>query len=474
MIPFTLPDASSYLVAFSGGADSRLLLELTVRALLERFGEDGRGLVVAAHLHHGIRGDEADRDEEFCRRICAESGVELITRRSDVPAIAAESGESLETAARRVRYEFFKEIMTLRGIPALLTAHHADDNLETVLERFLRGSGTRGMGGIPPARLLEGTRDGMVLTVYRPLLPWTRQDVLDACDALRLDFVTDSTNLESAYTRNRIRHSVVPALEAIAGKGIPQRAATRLASAAREDEDCLAGLAEAQIRQCLSANGDCLLLTGIQEQHPAIAKRMVAMLYERVTDAVNPRDGSGTLSAVHLEAVCDLIAKGIPESSVTLPRGVEARIRGEWLFLRPPANTVPTAAPLLLQDGSTPWGEGVTVTVERSPVLLSPLEGNGVQGSAVFPADLPLPLLLRKREAGDVILSHGMHKKIKKILCDKEIPSYLRDDIPLICIPNGTPNGDPLWYPGAVFRDGYPAPSEGACLRITVFVNRET
>lgn len=473
MIPFTLPDASSYLVALSGGADSRLLLELTVRALLERFGEDGQRRVVAAHLHHGIRGAEADRDENFCRRVCAESGVELITRRADIPAIATESGESLETAARRVRYEFFKEIMTLRGIPALLTAHHADDNLETVLERFLRGSGTRGMGGIPPSRVLEGTRDGMVLTVYRPLLPWTRQDVLEACDALELDFVTDSTNLESDYTRNRIRHSVVPALEAIASKSIPQRAATRLASAAREDEDCLAGLAEAQIRQCLSADGDGLLLAGIQEQHPAIAKRMVAMLYERVTDAVNPRDGSGTLSAVHLEAVCDLITKGVPESSVNLPRGVEARIRDGRLFLRPPADPSPLAAPLLLQEGITPWGRDGTVTVERSPVLLSPLEGNGIQGSAVFPADLPLPLLLRKRKAGDVILSHGMHKKLKKLLCDKGIPPHLRDRIPLFCIPNGTSDGDPLWYPGAVFRDGYPAPSEGACLRITVYVSRE-
>jgi tRNA(Ile)-lysidine synthetase-like protein len=96
------------------------------------------------------------------------------------------------------------------------------------------------------------------------------------------------------------------------------------------------------------------------------------------------------------------------------------------------------------------------------------LEGEGIQGSAVFPSDLPIPLLLRNREAGDVILSHGMHKKLKKLLCDKGIPIHLRDSVPLVCLPGG----EPLWYPGAVFRDGYPAPSAGACLRITVYVNR--
>ena len=88
MLPFTLPDSPSYAVAFSGGADSRLLLELTVRALLERLGEEGRSHVIALHLHHGIRGEEADRDEAFCGRVCAELGIELICERVSIPAMA--------------------------------------------------------------------------------------------------------------------------------------------------------------------------------------------------------------------------------------------------------------------------------------------------------------------------------------------------------------------------------------------------
>ena len=104
MPTFTLPETLPCLVAFSGGADSRLLLELTLRALLERHGEAGRKEMLAAHLHHGIRGEEADRDLAFCRQVCDELGVELILDRVDVPALAAASGESLEPADDRQRH----------------------------------------------------------------------------------------------------------------------------------------------------------------------------------------------------------------------------------------------------------------------------------------------------------------------------------------------------------------------------------
>ncbi len=476
---FRLPHASAYLVALSGGADSRLLLELSVRAVLER--EPGAAVgkrILAAHLHHGIRGGEADRDEAFCRQICAELGIPLLVERADIPAMASASGESLETVARRARYDFFLRVMQTHNIPVLLTAHHADDNLETVLDRLLRGSGTRGMGGIPPSRVLGAAQDGSELTVIRPLLEWTKRDILAACAELGLDYVTDSTNLETAYTRNRLRHTVTPALEELAGEGIPQRAAARLSRAAREDEACLMGLAEAQVKIHLSPEGDGLFLKELQMHYPAIAKRMMAILYERATAEADPHDGSGisaagTLTAAHLEALCELIQKGVPESSVTLPRGMKARVRGDWLYIRPAEafdDPLPPAKPVSLSEGYTQWGQDVTVLIESSPEPLSPKEGERVWASAVFPATLPLPLMARCREAGDVILSHGMTKKLKKLLCDKDIPLHLRDRIPLICLPNGSHDGEPLWYPGAAFRDGFPTPKEGACLRITVWL----
>ena len=99
--------------------------------------------VIALHLHHGIRGEEADRDLAFCEKVCTKLGVELICERVNIPAMAEETGESTETVARSARYSFFERVMDERGIGILLTAHHADDNLETVLAQLIRGSGTR-------------------------------------------------------------------------------------------------------------------------------------------------------------------------------------------------------------------------------------------------------------------------------------------------------------------------------------------
>ena len=467
MPTFSLPETLPCLVAFSGGADSRLLLELTLRALLERHGEAGRKEMLAAHLHHGIRGEEADRDLAFCRQVCDELGVELILDRVDVPALAAASGESLETAARRARYDFFSRIMAERGISVLMTAHHADDNLETVLERLLRGSGTRGMGGIPSTRLLVNHRDTTVSVLYRPLLEWTRRDILDACEARGLTYVTDSTNLEDDCLRNRIRHTVIPALEAIAGENAPQRAALRMSRAAAEDDGYLSRRAEQLVDTTLSPYRHAVRADDLRTHHAAIQKRVLMLLHRRaLRDYRTDADRELFLTDTHLTALLRLTDKGLPESSLSLPGRLEARIRDGFLYVTPsdaPAAPPPPEEPVPLDEGMTQWGS-VVITVERSDGLLPPDQGYDVFASAVFPADLPLPLLLRGRRAGDAILSHGMTKKLKKLLCDKDIPPHLRERIPLICLPDG----EPLWYPRAAFRDGFPAPTEGPCVRITV------
>ena len=473
MLPFTLPDSPSYAVAFSGGADSRLLLELTVRALLERLGEDGRSHVIALHLHHGIRGEEADRDEAFCRKVCEGLGVELICERVNIPTMAEETGESMETVARRARYGFFGRVMDERGIGILLTAHHADDNLETVLAQLIRGSGTRGMRGIPTTRMLGYWTDRQVKLVHRPLLDFTKRDILAACEELSLDFVTDSTNLEDHCIRNRIRHTVIPELEAIAGEDAPQRAAARMAHAAEEDEDYLWYHAEQSVGRTVAPGGEAVSLSDLEHFSPSLSKRMLMVLY-RNTLRLHHR-GAETelfLSSVHLHALLELGHKAIPESGLDLPGGIRAVVRGEFLYMLPAEEANPPVLsdePVPLAEGVTLLASGFSVTVEYSDTPLSPAEGYDVYASAVFPAELPTPLLARKRQEGDTILSHGMHKKLKKILNEKDIPLHHRDRVPLICLPDGSP----LWYPRAVYRDGYPAPKDGPCLRITVRYPRD-
>ena len=262
-LPPAVPAGVPLLVAYSGGADSRLLLSLT-----KDYGDTHGVPVYAAHLHHGIRGEEADRDLAFCRRTAAALNIPLFEKRVDVPALAALSGRSLETEAREQRYEFFREIMEANKIPLLLTAHHADDQLETLLHRFLRGTGTHGLSGIPEVRPLAYG------TAVRPLLSLTKAEILTACTEMGLDFVTDSTNDQPFTTRNRIRKEIIPLLEDMTGKNLPQQAALRLSRAAQEDDDCLTALAAATLASCKAAGG--LSVSALRLHHPAIVKRILS------------------------------------------------------------------------------------------------------------------------------------------------------------------------------------------------------
>ncbi len=459
-----LPPETPLLVAFSGGADSRLLLHLAVR-YREVYGTP----VYAAHLNHAIRGEEADRDEAFCRAMAEADDVPFFSERVDVPTLATATGESLELAAREARYTFLTRIMREQKIPLLLTAHHADDQLETLLLRLLRGTGTRGMGGIPPVRPLPDVPDGQLL---RPLLGCTKADILDACRELGLTYVTDSTNELDDCTRNRIRHEILSVLENIAGEGVPSAAANRLARAAREDDECLTELAAAHTTRMLSPEG-AISLGELNDLPPAIARRVLLQAYAR--QAPDPT-GDRSLQAVHLDALLTLCAKGVHGSAVALPGRTEGRICDDKLIFvisrRTPTIVDSPNEPMPLSMGENPWDKGrmvIELSVALAPVM--PPNEDGVIAWASFPADLPLPLYARRRKAGDVIRRHGVGCKLKKLICDKGIPASVRDHLPLLCLDDGQ---TPLWYPNAGFADGYPAPMQGSSLLVIVREADET
>ena len=195
-----LPAGEAVLLGLSGGADSASLLDMLVSS-----GEN----VILCHVNHGIRGEEAMRDQHFCGLLAEKYGLEIIVRHIDVPAEAGTTGEGLEEAARRLRYGIFSEIMKERGIKLLATAHNANDNAETVLFNISRGCGTKGACGIPAVRRFG---DGFIV---RPLLRVGRREIEKYCSENLLEYVTDSTNLDANYSRNRIRLNVIPELERI-------------------------------------------------------------------------------------------------------------------------------------------------------------------------------------------------------------------------------------------------------------------
>ena len=419
--PHTLAGAdttSAILVALSGGADSSCLLHI-----LNEYSKDVGCKLYAAHVNHSIRtvgyGDEAARDEAFCRELCGQLGVELFVLVADVPAIAAQSGESLETAARRVRYGFFSDVMQKTGATILATAHNADDNLETQIFNLCRGCSTDGLCGIPRVRPFDEAGG----VIVRPILDATKSEILDFCLQNGIKYVTDSTNLEDDCTRNRIRHNVIPELVSLFGT--PQRAALRLAASAELDSDFIHSRAE----QFIGSHSSGLLIGELMSLHPAVLSRVIASAFKHQYGV--------SLESVHISSIIKLISAQRPCGSVSLPSRSRATVkRGRLVFesdercdrkSRPEYNVALTDG-LTVIDGTD---FAVLVTKSASQAHSIP-KGYEKYACATLYCCPDAALTARPRREGDTVADGGMHKKLKKLMCDKKIDATDRDTLPLI------------------------------------------
>lgn len=270
--------------ALSGGADSICLLDV-----LCRLHEEYRLEVCAVHIQHGLRGAESDADETFCRDFCAERHIPLKVGTCDVRAYAETHRCSVETAARECRYALFEQLCS-DGYTA--TAHTASDNLETILFRMVRGTGLKGLGGIPPVR------DGFL----RPLLTVTRDEVEQYLSERQLSYVTDSSNLEDAYTRNFLRLHVVPLLRRCNPSA--EKTVGTMADVLRQEEDFLEEAAAKAYADCLRADGGLAVSAGL---HPALRRRCIAKFlqensispsFQRITDTEALLERGGSMELV--------------------------------------------------------------------------------------------------------------------------------------------------------------------------------
>ena len=248
-------------VGVSGGADSVALLRF-LAALRPQFGWD----LVVCHIHHGLRGAEADRDECFVRALAEQLGLPCAVSRIDAAALALRDHISVEEAGRMARYAFFAQTAGEGG--RIATAHTLDDSIETVLMNLVRGTGLRGLCGVPRIRG----------NIVRPLLDCTRAEVEDYLGALGQPYCTDSTNLTDDYTRNRIRHDILPRLCALNPNfpGAMARMLPRLA-AQQALTDCLA----AQSAQQLQAACGGLSRQGLSALPEPVCDRLLLRLLEQ-------------------------------------------------------------------------------------------------------------------------------------------------------------------------------------------------
>ena len=366
--------------AVSGGADSVCMLHvlLSLRNTL--------GITVeAAHFNHQLRGEESDRDEAFVRTLCAELGVVLHVDNGDVRARAAKTHESVEEAARALRYAFFS------SLPGLIaTAHTQDDNLETVLLNLTRGTGLAGLCGIPP------TRDSFI----RPMLAVSRAEIEAYLAQNGLSHVTDSTNFLPDARRNRLRQSVIPLLKA--ENPSLCETAFRMCRLLEADEAQLSAQAEAALRQARLSDGiRCSALTAYPA---AVRTRAVKLLLGEIHA---PKLSERHISAVdRLLLTADFPAAFEPvtllagESAVLQPLGL--RVCCEWQEnFSEIQNTLSTFAVKCDTIGST------------------------------------TQILFRPRRAHDEMRVSGGRKTLKKLMIDRKIPLDRRGLLPVAADEHG-------------------------------------
>lgn len=201
-----IKQCDNVLCAVSGGADSMALIHL-LNYLSKKMYFD----ICACHVNHGIRGEEADRDEQFVIDYCTKNGIPCYTEKIDIPAIAKQNKANVEQTARYERYNFYTKTAIQHKCNKVALGHHLDDQVETVLLNLLRGTNPKGLAGIPVERVLTSGKNK--ISAVRPLLALTRDEVMFYVESNKLPYVTDSTNANEDYTRNWVRLTLIPLLE---------------------------------------------------------------------------------------------------------------------------------------------------------------------------------------------------------------------------------------------------------------------
>jgi tRNA(Ile)-lysidine synthase len=278
-----LPHGTTVIVGVSGGADSMCLLHLLF-SLKDEFDLK----VFVAHINHGLRSEEADRDEKFVRDACTKLSVELFVLNADVKSEAKKNGESFEQAGRRVRYNFFEELAIEKNAK-IATAHTLSDSMETILINLARGTGLKGVCGIPPVR------DNII----RPLITDTRQAIEEYCENNNIEYITDSTNFSKVYARNKIRLDVIPTLYEI--NPAFDKTLQRFINNLTIDESFLSQMATIKL-ECAKL-GENIYDTNI------LSKLETSLKVRAVAFAIKISTGIQA-EAVHIDKVCDILDTG--------------------------------------------------------------------------------------------------------------------------------------------------------------------
>lgn len=422
---FNIEYRTFLVVGVSGGPDSLALLHYLRGA--------GYPLLVASFNHH-LR-PESDADVAHVRKIAEGLGLPFVTDSADVAAHAAAYGLSIEEAARELRYRFLFRAAREAGAGAVAVGHTADDQAETVLMHFLRGAGLSGLKGMPPHILLP-VFDAEILLV-RPLLGWTRAQTEAYCRQHNLPYLTDSSNADTAYFRNRLRHELLPHLEAY-NPQIRQTLA-KSALALQGDYDLLNELVDAAWEKAVNAAGNGFVafdLSQLRQMSPALRRN----LFRRA--AFNLKPGLRDIDF-------DALKRASTLKPTELAGGLRTVPEGEMLYLTDNVSALPTNQPQVshqysVSSGQLEIGNGWVLTCELDTHYPSPVTHHF---TAYFDADLTESRLqLRPFRPGDRFEPLGMARqtiKLSDLFINLKIPKRFRKNWPVVCVED-----EIAWVPG--------------------------
>ena len=404
-----LNNGENVVVGLSGGADSCALTHI-----LARLSEKMDLHITAVHINHGIRGEEAERDERSAEEFCRRLNIEFIAYHCDIPSEAAKRGIGEEEAGRLVRYEKFYETAEKKNGAKTAVAHNMNDKAETLIMNLCRGAG---LAGIKP---VSGS-------IIRPLIFCTRDEIEKYCDDNNIEYCTDSTNLQNEYTRNKIRNILLPWLS----ENINPAAGMNMANASellREEEEYLESKAQEQYKKLLKDSGDgfvSLNADGLASEHGVIRRRVLRIALRSL------RPDMRDFGRKHTESAEDILM-GDTGRRISLPGGITVS-KGYGLIN-------------ILYDREKQGafcydiepGKKYFIKETESYVLLSLNEEKNIKNAVnictkkIDYDKIKDKIQLRTRQTGDFISIKNGRKKIKDIFIDDKIPSDKRDSYPLL------------------------------------------
>lgn len=428
-------------VGVSGGADSICLLNI-----LKSLKEYKLDLIVA-HLNHGLRGAESDRDEKFVEKTAGELGLFYVSERADVEGYKSENNLSTEDAARQLRYRFFQKLLKEKQAHKIATAHNLEDQAETVLIRFLRGSGSQGLSGIPPVNN----------NIVRPLIEITREEIKKFLISENISWVEDSSNSSTEFTRNRIRHELLPVL-----KEYNPRIAEVLARSTdlfRSECELIDIHAESYFDSIFTQKhfGFLAMTEAYKEQHKALRYSMIRKCIEKL---------KGDLKAVSLSQILSIdeqIHSKNASSEFSLP-GSLMFSKGHGLFVISESSFKNLNFSYRIDDfGESKYENEFTIITENSSDRTGWLDESVAFLSS---KKIDFPITVRSFKPGDRFRPLGSKgfKKIKDYFIDQKVPRFLRKSIPVF-----ESGGEILWVGGFRVDERYKVgKGEDQFIKITV------